>query len=172
MFGANRAPILCQDWHYLQTDWIKLPLEPRHLGEPLGASKTISEPMVRLAQTVHLSCTGNNTVSKRTETRFHMTHVTKEFHWVRPKQFLILGYIWCKPCTYLVSRLALSANGLNQASTWASSAMSSMMCIQNDFLSLWFVEPKPSTYHAPTLTLSPNGPKGDSTWSTSPMSSI
>ena len=30
-------------------------LELRHLGVPLGVSKTISEPMVRLAQTVHLS---------------------------------------------------------------------------------------------------------------------
>jgi len=30
-----------------------------------GASKTIYEPMVRLAQTMHLSCTGTNTVSKQ-----------------------------------------------------------------------------------------------------------
>ena len=28
-------------------------------------------------QTVHLSCTNTDTVSKRTETRFHITHVTK-----------------------------------------------------------------------------------------------
>jgi hypothetical protein len=102
----------------------------------------------------------------------HMTHVTKEFHWVRPKQFLILGYIWHKPCTYLVSRLALSANRLNQASTWDSSPRSSMMCVQNDFLSLWFVRPKPCTYRAPSLILSPNGSKRDSTLSTSPSSFI
>jgi hypothetical protein len=31
----------------------ELQLEPRHLGVPLGASKTIPEPMVRLAQTMH-----------------------------------------------------------------------------------------------------------------------
>jgi len=30
-----------------------------------GASKTIYEPMVRLAQTMHLSCTGTNTASKQ-----------------------------------------------------------------------------------------------------------
>jgi hypothetical protein len=30
----------------------------------------------RLAQTVHLSCTDTNTVSKWTKMRFHMTHVT------------------------------------------------------------------------------------------------
>jgi len=28
-----------------------------------------------LAQTVHLSCTDTNTVSKEKEVRFHMTHV-------------------------------------------------------------------------------------------------
>jgi hypothetical protein len=69
-FSANRAPILHQDYHYLQMDRNPLPLEHRHLEVPLGASKMISEPMVRLAQTVHLSCTDTNTVSKQTETRF------------------------------------------------------------------------------------------------------
>jgi hypothetical protein len=54
----------------------ELPLEPRHLVVPSGASKTIPEPIVRLAQTVLLSCTDTNTVSKLTETRFHMAHVT------------------------------------------------------------------------------------------------
>ena len=54
----------------------KLPLEPRHIGVPSGVSKTISEPMIHLAQTMHLCCTDANTVSKRTETIFHMNHVT------------------------------------------------------------------------------------------------
>jgi hypothetical protein len=58
------------------TDRNKLPLEPRHLEVPSGASKTITEPMVRLVQTVHLSWTDTNTISKWTETRFDMTHVT------------------------------------------------------------------------------------------------
>jgi hypothetical protein len=56
----------------------------------MGVSKMISEPMVCLAQTVHLSCTDINTISKQIETRFHMAHVTKEFHWMRRKQFLSL----------------------------------------------------------------------------------
>ena len=30
----------------------KIPHDPHHLGGPFGASKTISEPMVRLAQSV------------------------------------------------------------------------------------------------------------------------
>ena len=33
--------------------------------------KTMSKPMVRLAQTVHLSCTDTNTISKWSETGFH-----------------------------------------------------------------------------------------------------
>jgi hypothetical protein len=63
----------------------ELPLESHHLGVPLGSYKMISEPMAHFVQTMHLSCTNTNTVSKWTETRFHMTHVTKELDWVRLK---------------------------------------------------------------------------------------
>jgi hypothetical protein len=63
-FSANRAPILCQDEHFLQTDRSEHSLEPRHLGVPLGACKRISKPLLRLAQTMHLSCTNTNAVSK------------------------------------------------------------------------------------------------------------
>jgi hypothetical protein len=73
-FDTNRAPLLRQDYHYLQTDSNKLPLEPRHLGVSLGASKMISKPIVCLVQTVHLYCTDTNTVSNRTETKFQITH--------------------------------------------------------------------------------------------------
>ena len=65
----------------------ELPLEPRHQVLPSSATKTIYEPMVRLVQTMHLSCTDANTTSEWKEERFHMTHVTKEFHWVHPKWF-------------------------------------------------------------------------------------
>jgi hypothetical protein len=58
----------------------ELPFKPRHQGVPYGATKMISEPVVCLAETVHLSCTETNTVSKRTEMRFYMTHVTKQYH--------------------------------------------------------------------------------------------
>jgi hypothetical protein len=73
-FDTNRTPLLRQDYHYLQTDSNKLLLEPHHLGVSSGMSKTNSEPMVRLAQTLHLYCTDSNIVTKRTETRFHITH--------------------------------------------------------------------------------------------------
>jgi hypothetical protein len=69
MFEANRAPMLHQDYHYLQTDRIWLPLEPHRLGVPSGMSKMISEQMVCSVSTVHLSCTYTNTVSKWTKTK-------------------------------------------------------------------------------------------------------
>jgi hypothetical protein len=51
-------------------DQYKILVEPRHLGVPLGVSKMIFEPMVRSAQTMHLSCTDTNIVSTRREMRF------------------------------------------------------------------------------------------------------
>jgi hypothetical protein len=53
-----------------------VPLVPRDLGVPSGASKTIIEPIVRLAQTLHLTCTYANSISNQTKTGFNMTHVT------------------------------------------------------------------------------------------------
>jgi hypothetical protein len=76
MFGANHAHVLQRNKHHLQTDQNEIPDDPRHLGAPSGASKTISEPVVRLVQTMHLPSNKTNTISKQTETRFQMTHVT------------------------------------------------------------------------------------------------
>jgi hypothetical protein len=76
-----------------------------------------------------------------------MIHVTKEFHWVGPKQFLGLWYVRRKPCNYLASILALSANGPNRASNCASSSRSTIRCVKND---IWAY----STFginHAPIL---------------------
>jgi hypothetical protein len=66
-------------------DWNELPFEPRHLGVPSSASKMISEATVHLVQTMHLSCTETNTVSKQTETSFHLSLITQEYHPVHPK---------------------------------------------------------------------------------------
>jgi hypothetical protein len=100
-----------------------------YLGVPSGASKLIYEHMVHLMQIEHLSCTDANTISKLIETRFHMTHFTEVFHRVRLKWFPSLWYVRCKLCTYLVSRLALSPNRPNQASTWASWPRSTIGCV-------------------------------------------
>ena len=94
-----------------------IPPDPCHLRVPSGASKMISEPMVRLEPTMHLSYTDNNTVSKWTETRFHLTHLTLEYHQVRPKRFLSLWYVWRQPCTYLPPTLTLSPNVPKRDST-------------------------------------------------------
>jgi hypothetical protein len=127
---------------------------------------------LRLAQTVHLSCTDSNSVSRWIETRFHISNVTAEIHRVRPKWFLSLWYIRRKPCIYLVSRLALCPNRPKWATMCASSPRSTIGCVQNDFLTLWYVWRKPSIYLASRLTLSPNRPKWASTWASSPRSTI
>jgi hypothetical protein len=57
-------------------DQNEIPLVPHHLGVPSAASKMITEPMVRLAHTMDLSCTDTNTVSKQTEIRFALIHIT------------------------------------------------------------------------------------------------
>ena len=75
-FGANRSTIWHQREHCLQIDQNEIPHDPRHVGVPLGASKIISEPMVRSAQTAHLSCVKISTFSTRTETSFHLSLVT------------------------------------------------------------------------------------------------
>jgi hypothetical protein len=89
--------------------------------------------MVHLAQTMQLSCTETNTVSKRTEMSFHLSLVTQEYHPVHPKQFLSLWLVLCNPCSYLESWLALSRNEPKRASICASSPRSNIRCVQNDF---------------------------------------
>jgi hypothetical protein len=99
----------------------ELPFEPRHLGVPSGVSKIISKPVVRLTQTMHLSCTQTNTISKMIEMRFYMTHVTLEFHRVHPNRFLRIWYVCCKLWIYLAPILTLSPNGPKRDSTWPTS---------------------------------------------------
>jgi hypothetical protein len=93
----------------------------------------ISEAAVHLAQTVHLSCTETNTVSKPTETSFHLSLITQEYHPVNPKQFFSLWYVWRKPCTYHATKLTLSPKRPKRDSTWPTLPRSSIGCVQNDF---------------------------------------
>jgi hypothetical protein len=67
MFGTDRAPILHRHQHYLQMEQNEISLDQRHLGVPSGASKMISEAVVRSAQTVHLPCIKISTISEWTE---------------------------------------------------------------------------------------------------------
>jgi hypothetical protein len=142
MSSAKRAPIMQQHLHCLQMDRNEILHDPRHLGVPSGVSKTLCS-----VQTVNLSYVKISTISKRTESSFHMSLITLEYHRVCPKRFLSQWYVWRKPCTYLASRLPLSPNRLRRASTWPSSTRSTIGCVQNDF---WAYEMFGAN-HAPIL---------------------
>jgi hypothetical protein len=77
--------------HSSQTDRNELLLDPCHLGVPLGVSKMIFKPMVRLAQTMHLSCVEINTISKHTEPIFHLIYPTWEYHLLCQSDFRAYG---------------------------------------------------------------------------------
>ena len=66
---------------------------------------------------------------------------------VRLNGFFSIWYVPCKPCTYLASRLAVSPNRSNQASTWASSPRIIIGCFHNG---LWAYGAL-CTNHAPIL---------------------
>jgi hypothetical protein len=76
MFSKNRATVLHRHQHYLQMDQNEIPHVPLHLGVPSGASKMISEAEVRSAQTVQLSCVNISTIFERSESSFHLSHVS------------------------------------------------------------------------------------------------
>jgi hypothetical protein len=54
----------------------EIPDDPCHLEVPLDKSKMIFEHMVRLVQTVNLSCVNVSTISKQMKTSFHLSLVT------------------------------------------------------------------------------------------------
>jgi hypothetical protein len=128
--------------------------------------------MVHLVQTVLLSCLRINSISKRTNTSFHLTNVTKKYHCVCLKRFPCPWYIRRKLCTYPTSRLIQSPNSLKQASTWPTSTRSTIGCAWKVFHARGTFSAKPYAYIAPRLILSPIGPKWASTWPMSPRSTI
>jgi hypothetical protein len=112
---------------------IEIPHDPHHLGDPSAGSKMIFKPMARSVETMYLSCVKISTMSKRTESSFHLTLLTLAYRRVRLKWFLSLGMIWRKPSTYLALTLTLSPNRLKWDSTWPTSPRSSIRCVQKDF---------------------------------------
>jgi hypothetical protein len=163
---TNLAPTLTLSPNGLKQDstW------PTWLGVPSGASKTISKPMIRSAQVMHLSCVNISTISKWTKSCFQLSLLTSEYHWVRPKWFLSLWYVWDKLCAYLALKLTLSPNRPKRDSMWPTLARSSIKCVQNNFWAC--VTCEPCTYLASRLALSPNGLNRASTWASSPRSTI
>jgi hypothetical protein len=57
-------------------DQNELPLDQCQLEVPSSVPEKISMLGEHSAQGVHLACTKINTISKRIETNFHLTHVT------------------------------------------------------------------------------------------------
>jgi hypothetical protein len=80
---------------------------------------------------VHQSCIKSSTISKRTEPCFHLCLITEESHRVRPKWFLWLWYVRCKPCSYLELIVTLSPNRLKWDSTLPTTLTSSIGCVQS-----------------------------------------
>jgi hypothetical protein len=161
------------------------PLEPHHLGVPSGASKKISEHMVRFAKPciylvsiLALSPNRPKRASTWASSPWNTIRCIEKDLWAygtfgtnhapilhqdRPKRFLSLWYVWRKPCIYLALRLTLSPNELKRHSTWQTSPRRSIGCIQQWFPSVWYIRRKPWTYLASRLALSPNGMKQAST---------
>jgi hypothetical protein len=57
-------------------DQNEIPHDPRNLGVPLGASKMISEAVVRSVQTVHLSCVKISNIFEQSGLSFQLSLVT------------------------------------------------------------------------------------------------
>jgi hypothetical protein len=144
MFGANRALIFHRHQRYLQIDQNKIPHDPRQLRVPFSVSKTISEAVVRSAQTVHLSCVKISTIFKRTESSFHLSLVTRSPIGCVQNDLYAYGH---SVQTMHLSCIKIStiSNELSQASTWASSPRSTIGCVQNNFRAYGMF----STNHAP-----------------------
>ena len=124
-FGANRAPILRQDYTISKMDRNELPLEPRHLGVPSGATKRISKSMVRLAPTVHLSYTNTNSLQTDRNLIPHDPHHLGVPFGASKTNF--------EPMVCSTQTMHLSPSNTKLASTWASSRTSTIRCVQNDF---------------------------------------
>jgi hypothetical protein len=74
----------------------------------MGASKTISEPMVHSTQNRAVSCVKIRTISKLTELSLEPRHLRVPLG--APYRFLSKWYVWCKPCT----DLATDANSISK----------------------------------------------------------
>jgi hypothetical protein len=149
----------------------KLPLEPRHLGVPSDASKMISEPMVRVAQTMHLSSVYIITITKWTQTSFHLRLITYRYHWVLPKQFMSRWYLWRKSWPILHWHKQCLQTDHNKI-PHDRSHLGVPSGVSKWFSSLWYVWHKQCTYLASRLALCLNGWEWTSNWASSPRSTI
>jgi hypothetical protein len=134
-------------------DWNELLVEPRNLGVPLGASKTISKPMLHLALTVHISWIRTNQNELPLEPRD--LGVPSD-----------ASKMISKPMVHLAQTVYLSCTDTNTISKQTERRFHRTHIIEEfhrpcpkRFLSLWYFRRKPCTYLASKLALSPNRPK-------------
>jgi hypothetical protein len=123
----------------------RAPPDPRHLGVPLGASKMIYEPMFDANRAPILHWCLHYLKRDRNESPHDPHHL-----WVPSDAFnTIFEPAIRSTRTMLQSciKVALSTNGLNQASTWASSPRNTTECVQNDFYARGMF----GAHHAPIL---------------------
>jgi hypothetical protein len=117
--------------------------------------------MVRLTQTMHLSCTKISTIPKRTEPSLQPNHL--EIPSGAPKTILSRWYVGRKLCTYLAQTQTLSLRGKKWDLTWRTSPRSSLGASKMIF------EPmvrSTQTVHLSCIKISTilKGPKRASTW--------
>ena len=161
-FGMSHAPTLHQDQHYLQTDRTKHRLEPLHLGVPTSASKMVSQTMVHQVQTVHLSCTKTNIVSKQTESE--IPYGTRHQGVPSGASKLISKHMVCSMQIMHLPCIRISTiSKLTEPSFHLSLFIQEYQILRPKwFLRLWCIRRKLCTYLALKLTMSTNEPKQDS----------
>jgi hypothetical protein len=155
MFRANHAPNLLWHLHCLQTDRNKIPHDPCHFGLPSGASKMISEPVVRSVRTVHLSCIKFSIISKWTESSMHSSLSLRNTIGCVENDFWANGMfgqtmdLSCIKITTITKRTELSFH-------LSLITYEYHRVCPKWFLSQWNVWHQPCTYLALKLTLTPN----------------
>jgi hypothetical protein len=135
----------------------EIPQDPHHLGVPSGAFKTISEPMVCLTQTVHLSCIKISTISERTKMSFHLS--LSPSGTIRSIQNGFWAYGTSSANHAPILRRHLNCLQMERRENPQDPHHQEFHRVLPKWLSrLWYVRCKPCTYLAPRLAISLNGP--------------
>jgi hypothetical protein len=134
-------------------DWVELLLEPRHHGASLDASKTISEPMVCLTQTVRLSCTDTNMSpngpNEVPHDPCHLDIPSRASRMISEpvERSTQIVHLYCVKISTIPKR--------NETSIHLGLVTLEYHWVRpKQFLSLWYVSHKPCTYLVDTNTVS------------------
>jgi hypothetical protein len=148
----------------------KLPLDPRQLGVPSGASKMISNPIVCLAQTVHLSCTDTNTVMEQTKRDSTWATSPRSSIVFVQNDFQAFGMFGATHAPILHRHWHRFQTNRNKICLGVPRPLGVPLCASKMVAKPMHVRCKQCTYLASRLALSPNGPKQGSNCASSPQS--